>query len=419
MAGRVSATDMAAVAIATSIVLPILYFLQGVILALPPIISRLNGAGRPEEVAPTTQQTFWLGIFLSIPIALLTFVIDDIMALVSMEARLKSITVEYMQYLFISTPAFVLYQVLRQYCEGLGLTKPSMVIMVIGLLVNIPANYVFIYGKLGLMPYGGAGCGIATGLVFCAMLLATWLYSRVAPKLKKYEFYQQFHLPKWIEIKKVLALGLPIALALLFEVTLFAVVAILLSPFGSNVVASHQIALNFSALIFMVPLSIGLATAIRVGHLLGAGQPHNAKHAAYSAIALGLILAFFNATLSFLLRYQIASLYTHEQVVIEMAADLMLLAALFQFSDAVQVICGCALRGYKDTKAMFYITFISYWGVGLSTGLILALTDWIVPRMAAPGFWIGFITGLTCAAILLSIRLKIIQQRTLEPEYTV
>ncbi|MFQ3220967.1 MAG: MATE family multidrug resistance protein [Paraglaciecola sp.] len=411
MAGRYSATDMAAVAIGFSFTMPILVFIQGLTLALPPIISRFNGAKQVDKVANATYQVMWLTLAFSLLALLLSFVLDDFFQLIPMEAELRQITIQYVQYLLYSMPAFALYQVLRNYCEGLLITKPSMIIMGIGLLINIPANYVLIYGKFGMPELGGAGCGVATGLVFVAMLVATWLYTLRSNKLKKFALHANIHWPNSKDMLESLKLGLPIAMTILFEVTLFTVVAILLAPFGATIVAAHQVALNFSSLMFMLPLSLGMATSIRVGHLLGEGNPQQAKVATYCALLMGLTIACITASLTILARVHIGQLYSNDMAVINMAASLMVLAAMFQFSDAIQVVSATALRGYKDTAAMFYLSFISYWGIGMTIGCVLALTDWIVPRMAAAGFWIGFICGLTSAAILLGLRLRYIQRR--------
>jgi MATE family multidrug resistance protein len=413
MAGRFSATDMAAVAIGFGFTLPVIVFIQGVTLALPPIISRLNGANKTTNIANYSQQMAWLTLALSLLALGFSFVFTPLLFLIEMEPALRLITIDYIHYILLSMPAFGLYQVLRNYCEGLSITKPSMVIMVIGLIVNVPANYILIYGKLGLPQMGGAGCGLATALVFVAMFIATLLYSVYAKKLQRYKLYQQFYWPDVPALKECLKLGLPIAMTILFEVSLFAVVAILLAPFGANIVASHQVALNFSALMFMIPLSLGMATSIRIGYLLGENRPEQAKLATRCAFAICITIAFFTATFTVLARTSIASLYIIDQEVIELASSLLLLAAMFQFSDAIQVISATALRGYKDTAWMFYLSFISYWIFGMSIGCILGLTDWIVPRMAAAGFWIGFICGLSCAAVLLGLRLKYIQAQPL------
>ncbi len=411
MAGRVSSTDMAAVAIAASVLLPILIFVQGLIMALPPIIARLNGACKLGDIPKTGQQGFWLAVIITLPIAFSSQYAHSLMALIPMAAELRDIAAEYLQYMLIAMPAFAIYQVFRQYLEGLSKTKPTMIIMLVGLMVNIPANYVFIYGKLGVPAYGGAGCGLASALVFTMMMLCSWGYIRFSAAVKSTPFFHDIQLPDFRQIGIIIALGLPIALSLLFEVSLFAAVAILLAPLGADVVASHQIALNVSGVLFMVPLSIGFATTIRIGFLLGEDKPEMAKLAVKSALLLGFALAAVNAAISIFLGKPIAGLYNNEPLVVALAAHLLIFAAVFQFSDAAQVITGCALRGYKDTKAMFYITLATYWGVGLSTGYTLALTDWVLPRMGAAGFWVGFILGLTCAALALGTRLLIIQKR--------
>ena len=330
MAGRYSSTDMAAVAIGVGFTLPIIVFIQGITLALPPIISRLNGSKQIDKVANYTQQMVWLALAFSMLVLLISFVFEPYMQYVEMEDELRSITIEYVRYILYSMPFFALYQVFRNYCEGLSITKPSMLIMGIGLLVNIPANYVLIYGKFGLPQMGGAGCGVATALVFVAMFFATWLYTVKSKKLAKFNLYAKFYGPNYQLILESLKLGLPIALTILFEVTLFATVAILLAPFGANVVASHQVALNFSALMFMIPLSIGIATSIRIGHLLGEQKPELAKIATQCAFLLGIGIAVFTATLTIIGNEFIAKLYSIDPPVIELASSLLFFAAFLR-----------------------------------------------------------------------------------------
>ena len=414
MSGRYSAEDMAAVAIGYSITMPVLFFIQGLIFALPPIISRLQGARQDGSVAEATQQTLWLVLPISVFIALCYPFIPGLFGLFGMDQTLATITSEYVGYLILSTPIFCAYQVLRNFCEGLSNTRPTMIIMLLGLIINIPANYVLIYGKWGFPEMGGAGCGLATALVFLTMFIATLIYVAVSQKLKPYKLLSVAYSPDLKQMKDILRLGFPIAMTILFEVTLFGVVALLLSPMGANVVAAHQIALNFSSLMFMLPLSIGMATSIRVGYLIGENKTAESKHAVMGALILGMCTATITATLTVLGKTIIATLYTTDLVVINIAASLMFLAALFQFSDAIQVISAGALRGYKDTKAMFYITFIAYWLIGLPIGYLLARTDVLVAQMGAAGFWIGFICGLTSAAVMLGIRLKVIQARLVD-----
>lgn len=412
MAGHVSSTDMAAVAIASSVWLPLILTICGLVIALTTIVSQLSGGKKFQDVANATYQTAWLCItFGLLLIALFYLAIPYLYDRVPLELKLKNLMFDYLKYIVWGAPAFCAYLVLRAYSEGLSHTKPSMVISIIGLLINIPANYIFINGAFGIPALGGAGCGIATALVYWVMFLVTLGYSYYAKALKHAWLFERFYWPQWAEIKNILVLGTPIALSLLFEVSLFSAVAIILAPLGAQIVASHQIAINFSGLVFMIPLSFAMAVTIQVATTLGENNSAKAKEIAKSSLLFGLAIATLTALTTIIFRVEIAQIYSYEEPVIELAAGLMFLAALFQFSDAIQVISAGVLRGYKDTKAILYITFTSYWVIGLGIGYLLGMTDLIVSRLGPYGFWIGFISGLTTAAIMLTYRLRIIQHR--------
>ncbi|MGB2740409.1 MAG: MATE family efflux transporter [Cognaticolwellia sp.] len=412
MAGRVSATDMAAVAVASSIWLPLILTISGLVMALASIISQLSGGKQFDDVAKASYQTAWIAVFFSIIIIAVYYIATPLLIdSISLEPELKQLMFDYLGYIVWGGPGYCLYLVLRNYSEGLSFTRPTMIISIIGLLINIPANYIFIYGEFGMPALGGAGCGIATAIVYWVMFAGMLAYAYFSKHLKQAPLFTKFYWPDWQEIKTILALGMPIAFSLLFEVSLFAAVAIILVPFGANVVASHQIAINFSGLVFMVPLSLAMAVTIKVGFEVGNKNLEKAKELCRYSVILGLIIAVATAALTLLFSKEIAAIYTIDKEVLDLAASLMFLAALFQFSDAIQVISAGALRGYKDTKSILYITFFSYWIVGLSLGLILGLTDWIVPATGPYGFWVGFIVGLTVAAVLLAWRLKVVQNR--------
>lgn len=411
MAGRYDSLDMAAVAIGHSVTMPIFIFLQGICLALTPMVARLHGARSSKGVAYPVWQTLYLSLAVSALVIMSVFFMPMLLQLLEMDVQMRAETLQYVGFVLMSAPAFAVYQTLRNYCEGLSKTRPTMVIMFTGLLVNIPANYILINGLFGLPEMGGAGCGLATMLVYYVMAFSTWLYTVVANKLQQYALYKNIAKPDLAFIWTVTKQGVPIALTLLAEVSLFAVVAIMLAPLGALTVASHQIALNFSSLIFMIPLSIGLAIAIRIGHLIGEERTPTAKTAYLAALVLAIASVTITASGTVLGRQYIASLYSNEAEVIAFASSLLLFAAVFQFSDAIQVVSANALRGYKDTKAMLMISVFCYWFIGFPTGLTLGLTNYIVPAMSAKGFWIGFIVGLSCAAVLMTWRVRLIQRR--------
>jgi MATE family multidrug resistance protein len=413
MAGGYSATDMAAVAIGTSIWLPAILFGHGLLLALTPVIAQMNGSGRRERIAHQVRQGFWLAGLVSILIMIVLWNAGHIIrAMHNIDPELADKAVGYLRALLWGAPGYLFFQVARNQCEGLAKTKPGMVIGFLGLLVNIPVNYVFIYGHFGMPELGGIGCGVATAAVYWVMFTCMLSYVKRAGSMRDIRNDSGFSKPDGAVLKRLVQLGLPIALALFFEVTLFAVVALLVSPLGIVDVAGHQIALNFSSLMFVLPLSLAASVTIRVGYRLGQGSTLDAQTAARTGLGVGVCIAVLTAIFTVSLREPIALLYNDNPEVITLASQLMMLAAIYQISDSIQVIGSGILRGYKDTRSIFFITFTAYWVLGLPSGYILALTDMVVDRMGPAGFWIGFIIGLTSAAILMMLRMRFLQRQS-------
>ncbi|SSY84805.1 Multidrug-efflux transporter [Aggregatibacter actinomycetemcomitans] len=408
MAGRVSAVDMAAISVGASIWLPLVLFGHGLLLALPPTISYLNGSGQRRRIAHQVRQGIWIVLFSCIPLVWLIYNSDFVLQKMDMEQRLADITFGYLHAMVWGLPCYLLMVNFRCLNDGIAKTKPAMVITSLGLLINIPLNYIFIYGKLGVPAFGAVGCGIATAIVnwvMCLLMLAYCMRVKNQRDLKV--FANIIERPNRRTLGKLLKLGFPIAMALCCEVALFALTSLFLSPLGADVVASHQIALNTGSFVFMLPMSLGMATTILVGQRLGEKSPEGAKQVTYSALVMGLFIAVITAFLIVILKEQIANIFVKDAEVIAMAGTLLLLAALYQFSDTIQVIIGSVLRGYKDTQAILYITLFCYWVVGMPLGYVLARTDLIVPGgIAAKGFWIAFVVSLTIAAVLLFFRLR-------------
>ncbi|MEI6859008.1 MAG: MATE family efflux transporter [Shewanella sp.] len=410
MAGRVNAIDMAAVAIGTSLWLPALLFVQGLLIAFTPIFAHHHGANNQKAIQPLAFQAAYIAIIGSLGVILFLNFSENIFNMMQLDPELARLSIGYLNGFTWGVPAFVLYQVLRGCSEGISYTLPTMVIGFVGLAVNIPANYIFIYGHFGIEPMGGAGCGIATAIVFWIMLIAMVIYMQLHKRFKELAPFKSFHKPHWHTILNMTKHGFPIAMALFFEVSLFAVIALLLAPLGANVVAGHQIALNFSTIVFMLPLSVGIAVSIRVGYYLGQDKSEISALITKVGLTISFTLAILTAVITVLFRTEIAHLYNNNPEVVTLAGSLMFFAALYQLSDSVQVVAAGALRGYKDTRSALYITLVSYWAIGMVIGYILAKTDMVVPAMGAQGFWIGLIAGLTSAAILFALRLRYIQK---------
>ncbi|WP_455231603.1 MATE family efflux transporter [Geopseudomonas aromaticivorans] len=406
MAGRVGPRDLAAVALGNSIWVPMLLLMGGILLATTAKVSRKVGAGTYALIGPLVRQALWLALAIGLIAAALLFCAEPILVLMQVEASLRTTTMGYLQAVALGFPALALYQVLRGFSDGLGSTRPTMVIGLLGLLLNIPLNYMFIYGKFGLPAMGGVGCGWATALVLWFMLGAMLWWVHWAPLYKSSRLFERLEAPQWPAIRALLTLGLPIGIAIFAEASIFSVIALLIGSLGASVVAGHQVALNFSSMVFMIPYSLAMATTVRVGQALGRGAPRDARFSAGVAMATALVYACLSASLMLLLRADIARLYTPDTEVLAVASALLMYSALFQFSDAIQVTAAGALRGYHDTRATMLITLLAYWGIGLPIGYGLGLADWFGPASGPAGLWQGLVVGLTCAALLLGVRLQ-------------
>ncbi|EJM57553.1 putative efflux protein, MATE family [Pseudomonas sp. GM49] len=407
MAGRVSPRDLASVALGNSIWIPVYLLMSGVLLATTPKVAQRYGARQFDEIGPLVRQALWLALCVGLIGSGLLLGAEPILHWMKVDPQLIEPSMGYLHGIAFGLPGMAFYYVLRCYSDGMGRTRPSMVIGLCGLLLNIPLNYTLIYGHFGAPALGGVGCGWASGIVmwFMALSMAGWTFW--APFYARTRVLVRFDRPKWAVIKRLVGIGLPIGIAVFAESSIFAVIALLIGSLGSTVVAGHQIALNISSLLFMIPYSLGMAVTVRVGQALGAGNPWQARFAAKVGLGAALVFAAFSASLILCLREPIASIYTPDQSVIQIASMLIVYAALYQFSDAIQVICAGALRGYQDTRVTMILTLFAYWGIGLPVGYVLGLTDWFGPASGPSGLWEGLIAGLSCAALMLSIRLTL------------
>ena len=405
MAGSVSAHDLAAVALGNSLWVPVFLLMTGTLLATTPKVAQRFGAGQLSEIAPLVHQALWLALLIGVLCGAALWNAESVLHLMQVEGSLIEPTMGYLRAVACGFPAIALFHVLRCYSDGLGLTRPTMVLAIIGLLLNIPLNYIFIHGKLGLPAMGGVGCGWATALVMLIMLLGMLAWVSWAQHYKNVRLLHQFQRPQWKVIRRLLSVGLPIGISVFAEASIFAVIALLIGAMGATMVAGHQIALNFSSMVFMIPYSLGMAVTVRVGHALGAGSARDARFASGIGMGAALLYACLSSSAMLVLREDIARIYTTDLTVVTVAGSLLIYAAIFQFSDAIQVTAAGALRGYQDTRISMLITLFAYRGIGLPVGYSLGLsTLWGAPS-GPVGLWQGLVVGLTSAAILLGFRL--------------
>lgn len=405
MAGHASAEDLAGVGIGASLWVPVLLFFMGVLSALQPIISGHRGADQLTRIMPAIWQGLYIAAGGAVIMVLLLANTRPVLDLLQLDQRTAGISAGYLSAFCWGVPALLALVALRGLTDGLGHTRVVMVFSLISTLVNLPLNYIFIYGKLGLPAMGGIGCGWATALANWIALLSLLAY------LNRSKVYSSFHLiDHWVrpdlrEIGAILRLGLPIGFTLFVEVSMFSVIALFLAPLGPKVVAGHQIVLNAISVLFMVPLSLGMALTLRISFLVGAKEVEQARLLARSVLILGFGISLFNVPLLLFGREFIAGLYTTDLAVQQVAVNLFFFAAIFQIGDIIQVSAINALRGYRDTRIPMFIMLLSFWVVCLPLGYALTFTHLFGEPLGAAGFWIALIIGLAIASTLLAIRL--------------
>ncbi|RYZ85713.1 MAG: MATE family efflux transporter, partial [Moraxellaceae bacterium] len=411
MAGHASARDLAAVGIGTGIWTPALLFFIGLLTALQPLVSGHRGAQNYHRIVPTTWQGIYIAILGSVLLALIITNVRPILTVLQLDLQTADIAEGYLDALAWGIPAVLLMNSLRGLTDGMGHTRIIMVFSLLSSILNLPLNYIFIFGKLGIPAMGGVGCGWATSLSNWVAALSMLAY------LNRAKAYQTFHIlgewakPDWSEIKRVLHLGLPIGFAVFVEVSMFCMIALFLSPLGPTVIAGHQIVLNATSLLFMMPLSLGMALTLRISYLLGANDGAQARLLARSALFLAAIITVINAPVLYFGGTFIATLYTEDEGVRRIAVQLFTLAAIFQIADVIQVTMMNVLRGYKDTAVPMFIALFSFWCVCLPLGYILTYKNWFGAPMDAAGFWTALIIGLSCAACLLTARVFMVKAR--------
>lgn len=414
MAGQVSPNDLAALSIATGALNPLMFSLQAILLALTSMVAHSVGANDQDSIKRYFQQGLYLALMLSSLGFIASFFTPYLFASTGASPEIAQMAQDYIDYVKYGLVAFLVFTVYRNVTEGMGNTKVAFYIGLLGLGINVIANYIFIYGKLGMPALGGAGCGVATSIVIWTMAIAQICYSLKSKELKGKWLISDFMKPHKETILQITKLGLPISFATFFEVTLFACIPLFIADLGAVAVSGHQVAASVTMILFMLPLSLSMAIGIRIGNISGQNNLERLVNATYTSFILAVGVAAIVALGTYLVRHDISWLYTQEKEVALLASSIIILACIYQLPDALQVSANGVLRGLRYTKPITGVTFISYWVIGFTLGYVLAKTDYIVPAMGPIGFWIGIIVGLTVAAVLLIyfVRRKLVEMQT-------
>lgn len=404
MAGNLSAADLAGVAVGNALYLPVSLFGMAILVAINPIVSQYLGARKFDEIGKSARQTLWLVAFLSIPSFFLIRNLDILMLWIGVDAEIIPKASEYLNAVSWGIPGLLTFAGLRYFSEGLAITKPSMFIALLMLLINIPADYILMYGKFGFEAMGAKGTGIATTVVQISGGIAMIVFTASYKPFKRFQVFARTKGPDWFHIKELVRIGVPNGVSSTLEVLLFAAVSVLMGTLSVNASAAHQVAINIAATVFMIPLGLSMAISQRVGLAVGKGSLEIARFRGFLGTAVCTVIMTFTAITIFTIPELIVGIYTNDPEVMTLAVTLIFYAGVFQISDGLQVGGFGALRGLKDTRMPMVFNFISYWLIGFSVGYYLGIIRDIGPG----GLWIGLISGLTVAAVLHNTRFHLL-----------
>ena len=407
MAGRYSAADLAGVALAGSVIGPVMILLTGVLGAITPVTAQLFGGGKQAEIGHIARQGLWLGMIAAAATFIVVSYSHLALGLLNASPEMVRVASGYLEAVRWGYPGMCVYIVFRGVCEGMGRTRPAMVIAGSLLGVNALLNYAFIYGAFGAPELGGVGCGVATAIVM-------WLTAALIVVVVTRRFYASARLfrggwrggwrPDLATFARLARIGIPIGVTVFFEFGVFSLITLLLAEFGANVVAGHTIAMNINGLAFMIPMSLGMAASIRVGHCVGAENFAEARVVGQTALRASFAYAALAGLAIFPLRSLLVGLYTESPDVIAVATNLLIFVAAYQLVDDTQATAIGVQRGYKDTKAPMWLALTGYWVIGLPIGLSCGY-GWLgLPELGVYGFWIGLAIGLTFVAICVNVR---------------
>ena len=416
MAGHISKEDLAGIAVGASIFFPVFGAFMGLVSGLTPVIAQHYGARRTREIRSVVQQSFYWATLLAVLLLLLgVLTVPYLVRTLALDPVVERITMAYLSYIALGLIPVAPAIVLRNFIDAHGRTRLTMYITMTTIPINIVFNYIFMYGACGIQPLGGPGAGLGAALSYCVFLV---LNVAVVLRMKQFARYHVLaRLPHpvvhdWWELLKIC---IPIGMTVFCEQSIFGAVGLLMAAYGTTVLAAHQAAMNFTTIVYMLPLSVSMAITILVGFEVGGGRENGAR--AYIRLSRVLTLVFVGAIALALaaMRDEVAALYTTNPEVQALLRVFLLYALAMQFCDCVNAPLQGALRGYKDVTVTFWLAVLSFWGIGLPGGYVLAGWTGLGPF----GYWVGMNGGILVGAVLLMIRLRIIEQRMRRAAYSI
>lgn len=406
MVGQLGAIPLGAASLANGIFIIIFTFGIGLSTAITPLVALADGAKNFAKIPKIVSNGLIINLSFSLLFVIFLIAGASLLNFLNQPQEVVDLAIPYLKIISASLIPFMVFQSFKQFADGLSRTKPAMYVIIIANLINILFNYLLIFGKYGFPELGLNGAGVAT--IFSRTIMALLMLFIMIRGNRNFNF-SLFPLQKFSKsvIREINHIGLPTGFQYIFEVGAFSMAVIIIGWIGEEALAAHQIAINLASISYMLAAGIAAAATIRVGNQLGQNDRTNLRMAGFTSYMMGILLMSVAALLFIFGRFFLASLYIDNQVVIDIAAQLLIIAAFFQISDGIQVVGLGALRGMADVKIPSIITLVTYWVIGLPVGYILAFPL----NLGARGVWIGLLTGLTVAAILLTFRFQYISKK--------
>lgn len=412
MAARLGTLELGSVSVGVAIWIPLHLFTLGVLYGSLILISQRSGAGDREGVRKISQQAMWLGLFLGSCAALAICFLSYRIHWFGAAADLVAPAGEYMRMVAPGLPFAGVAIALRFFCEGQKVVIPVTVMSVLMVCVNAFLNYCLMFGNFGAPALGLRGCGLATALSSVAFLCMAALYIRFAKGSPGRNFFRSLYVPERAGLREIAGVGVPIGFGITSEYLVFTVITLFIATVGTVAVAAHQVCFSSMMLLFATPSALSVAASIRVGGLQGGNDPAATREAIRGIMMLGGLigLAFTGVMIGF--AEPLIRIFTTDPAVLPLAVSVLYVAALFQFSDAVQVCLNGFLRGAGDTAVPFYLTAATYWLFCLPLGYVLSGMPLPFGLGLSPelfgirGWWMSLTVSLSLVALLLALRVR-------------
>ncbi len=410
MVGRLGAEPLAAASLANVIFHVIMVFGLGVSLAVTPLVAAADGEQDSGKIQSIFSNGLLVNILLGILLVLSVVICTPVLYQLDQPTEVVRLAIPYLQIITVALVPYMIFQSFRQFAEGMGNTRQAMYVTLTGNGLNIILNYLLIYGKLGLPELGLNGAGWATLIARTTMAILMGLYVYRAPKFRSFRSAFKMRGISKTVIRRILKVGVPAGLQFVFEVGAFGFAAIMMGWLGTLKLAAHQIAISLASISYMMATGMASAATIRVGNQLGRKNLVNLRIAGHTSFIMVALFMGFAAMIFLTFKHFLPTLYISDLQVIDIASQLLVVAAFFQISDGVQVVAMGALRGIEDVKIPTVIAITAYWVLGLPVGYFLAFPL----GMGANGIWYGLLIGLSVAAILLAYRFSHLTKNMLE-----